>query len=54
MAIFAGNLYFLPQSHLPFNYEKVKACHGKVNTSDYNQKSMINLTQFEATFGAKS
>ena len=31
--ISAGN--FLPSRHLPFNYEKVKVYHGKVNNCDY-------------------
>ena len=51
------HMYFLPPRHLPFNYEKVKVCptpcHGKVNNSELDQKSMINLAQFEATTWAK-
>ena len=42
--IFAGNLphiYFLPPRHLPFNYEKVKVYHGKVNNCD-NWRPKVN------------
>ena len=44
-------MYLFPPRHLPFNCEKVKVCHGKVNVSDYwrTKDYWINLTQFEAT-----
>ena len=48
------HMYFLPPRNLPFNYEKVKVCYGKVKIVIIgDQKSMINLTQFESTVWAK-
>ena len=51
MALSAGNL---PPKHLPFNYEKVKVCHGKVNNCDYWRLNVNDkFTQFQATIWAK-
>ena len=46
------NKNLLPPRHLPFNYEKVKVRHGKLNNCHY-WRPMINLTQFTATIRAK-
>ena len=46
-------MYFLPQRHLSFNYEKVKVCYGTLVIIG-DQKSMMNLTQFETKSGAKN
>ena len=46
-------MYFLTP-HLPFNYEKVKVCHGKENNCDYWRPKFNDIfAQFQATIWAK-
>ena len=51
---FALILGHLPSKYLPLNNEKVKLCHAKFNFSYFDQKSITDFAQFEATTWAKN